>query len=529
MLMPPAPNPRRASRPDRNPKRSERNVSSRPRAARRDHSTTDPGSRRRPTRQGQGADAVDRESPGRASKGGERARSKYPESGRSNRTPARSSSPRERSSGPRQGRTPRGSASSTRSGGSRRAERSDFRPPIRQRPTSTERARTSRGPGERRSEGRRDGRGLGRAKSPFPPRGSDGEPRQRRSPAPADGRRGPRGTSKSESSDRRGSINPKWGGVARRGAAHMRSEATRERSTRRMGTTRFTTEDTGNEKFAAPPKSRYRISGSGFDQKRSPRSESTRSAGGRSRPPRNRAKQASKSVHSELASSLPPRSLTSVESRLASAVRAYERDRYREALATLRGLVRIAPDTPAVRELLGLTLYRLGDWKGALRELRRFGELSGSVDQLPVLADCERALGHHDRVIELWSELRRAGPPSEVLVEGRLVAAGSLADQGKLKEAIALIGPSASRSLRKPQPQHVRQWYLLGDLYERTGDVPRARQMFERVAAVDPETADVGERLAQLGRPAVPRPSNRGARIGSTSRGKTLRRSGQGG
>ena len=98
------------------------------------------------------------------------------------------------------------------------------------------------------------------------------------------------------------------------------------------------------------------------------------------------------------------------------------------------------PGVAAVRELCGLTLYRLGNWKAALRELRAFGDLTGSADQLPVVADCERALGRHARVAEIWSELRSAGAGSDVLAEGRLVMAGSLADRGRIDEAIALLG-----------------------------------------------------------------------------------------
>lgn len=217
-------------------------------------------------------------------------------------------------------------------------------------------------------------------------------------------------------------------------------------------------------------------------------------------------------VRAEIALATPARRVATIESRLAAAVRAYERDRYRDALAILRALARTVPDAPAVRELLGLSLYRIGDWKGALRELRRFGELSDSTDQLPVVADCERALGHHREVAEIWSELRRSGASSDVLVEGRLVAAGSLADQGRYRDAIALIAPTASKTLRRPQPQHVRQWYALADLYERAGDVPRARQMFERVVAADSEVADAPERLAQLGGAGIRKTERRPAR-----------------
>ncbi len=44
----------------------------------------------------------------------------------------------------------------------------------------------------------------------------------------------------------------------------------------------------------------------------------------------------------------------------------------------------------------------------------------------------------------------------------------------------------------------MRQWYALADLYERAGDMPRARQFFGRVATVDPDAFDVRQRLKAL-------------------------------
>lgn len=203
-------------------------------------------------------------------------------------------------------------------------------------------------------------------------------------------------------------------------------------------------------------------------------------------------------VASEIRSFGTARQAAALESRLADAVRAYERDRYSEALSTLREIARTVPGVAAVRELYGLTLYRLGRWKEALRQMNAFVELTGSVDQHPVIADCERALGRHARVEELWAELRRAGAGSDVLAEGRLVMAGSLADRGRLADAIALLEPTVQRQVRKPVPRHVRQWYALADLYERSGDLPRARELFRRVVDSDAELSDALERLANL-------------------------------
>jgi tetratricopeptide (TPR) repeat protein len=102
-------------------------------------------------------------------------------------------------------------------------------------------------------------------------------------------------------------------------------------------------------------------------------------------------------------------------------------------------------------------------------------------------------------VDELWSELKAASPAPEVMAEGRVVVAGSLADRGEMTEAISLL-VKASRRPPKVRVHHLRQWYALADLYDRAGNPIEARRWFREVARVDPTFVDVAERLAALGR-----------------------------
>ena len=160
----------------------------------------------------------------------------------------------------------------------------------------------------------------------------------------------------------------------------------------------------------------------------------------------------------------------------------------------------------AVRELAGLAAYRSGRWRSAASHLVAFGTLSDSTEHLPVLMDCQRAMHKPKKVAALWSELRQSSPDPDVLAEGRIVAAASLADSGDLNGAIAMLATAgASKALRNPSERHLRQWYLLADLYERAGDVPKAREYFERVFRVDAEAYDVAERLRGLGPERKPR------------------------
>ena len=187
-----------------------------------------------------------------------------------------------------------------------------------------------------------------------------------------------------------------------------------------------------------------------------------------------------------------------IEALNAAAV-AYNGEREREALRYLRPLLDAYPDAAAVRELAGLCQYRLGNYRAAQRELEAFAALTGSTEQHPVLMDCCRALGQFRRVDELWRELGAASPGSALVDEGRIVMAGALADRGRRDDAIELLERRARRGQGHPKDHQLRVWYALADLYERAGDLPRARGLFRDIAKADPGFVDVAERLAGLG------------------------------
>jgi tetratricopeptide (TPR) repeat protein len=202
--------------------------------------------------------------------------------------------------------------------------------------------------------------------------------------------------------------------------------------------------------------------------------------------------------------------------RAEAAFRGYERGRYQDALRAIKQVVDEAPGVAAVRELAGLAAYRSGRWREAARHLTAFGNLSDSATHLPELMDCQRALHKPKKVAELWTELRQSSPDPDVLAEGRIVAASSLADTGDLKGAISMLSTAgASKMLRNPADRHLRQWYVLADLYERAGDIPRAREYFERVRHADPQAYDVSDRLRSLGpqrRSSQKRPAKKATR-----------------
>ena len=62
---------------------------------------------------------------------------------------------------------------------------------------------------------------------------------------------------------------------------------------------------------------------------------------------------------------------------MSEAATAFSAERYMEARSILGPVVTEVPDLPEARELYGLTLYRLGRWRDAAKELNAFVELSG--------------------------------------------------------------------------------------------------------------------------------------------------------
>lgn len=183
--------------------------------------------------------------------------------------------------------------------------------------------------------------------------------------------------------------------------------------------------------------------------------------------------------------------------RLAEASHAYDRERYQDARRILRTLADEVPKSAAVQELYGLVLYRSGQWAAAAGRLERYRTLTGEYDQHPVLADSYRALRRYGDAERLWDELREASPDADLVAEGRIVAAGVAADQGDLAGAVTLLERSLRR-VDRPQERHLRQWYVLADLAERAGDLPRARRIFAKVASAEPDAYDVKQRLRAL-------------------------------
>ena len=205
------------------------------------------------------------------------------------------------------------------------------------------------------------------------------------------------------------------------------------------------------------------------------------------------------SVVEEFERALGTRASVRALKRYDAALQAFEAHRYEDARKILNPMAKEYSGVSAVHEMLGLCLYRGGQWKRALTELETAVSLNPDwIFNHAVIEDCHRALGNHQMVEKYWRELAEASPHPELLAEGRIVMAGSLSDRKLFEEAHALMEKAAG-DMKRPSEYHLRQWFVIADIYDKQGNVIQARQFFERIALHDRQFVDVAERLATLG------------------------------
>lgn len=214
---------------------------------------------------------------------------------------------------------------------------------------------------------------------------------------------------------------------------------------------------------------------------------------------RREAKPLDPEVTSEMVDVLGQQRGARLAERLAQASEALDRERYQEARRITTSIVKETPSVAAVHEVLGLACYRLGLYKQAASALEVAQELHSNPSMLPILADCHRAQARWPAVDRVWAEIRETSPPHEVVAEGRIVVAGALSDQGDLAGAIELM-LSVKKAPKVVRDHHLRQWYVLADLYDRIGDPIEARKWFSTLAQHDPDYEDVQQRLRSVGR-----------------------------
>jgi hypothetical protein len=167
---------------------------------------------------------------------------------------------------------------------------------------------------------------------------------------------------------------------------------------------------------------------------------------------------------------------------------------YQHTLAARARASRIA----VVREACGEAAYAAEEYAEALSEFRAAKRMNGVTDYLPVMADCERALGRPEKALALAKSPAVANLEPDLQAEMTIVEAGARRDLGEIDAAIRTLENAPLRS-RSRAPWVVRLRYAYADTLLAAGRTDDAIVWFHRTAGVDGEgITDAAERLAEL-------------------------------
>lgn len=159
---------------------------------------------------------------------------------------------------------------------------------------------------------------------------------------------------------------------------------------------------------------------------------------------------------------------------------------------------RLASRLPIVREVAAETAYVAGDFATALTEYRAIHRMGGNDDYLPIIADCERAVGKHQAALRTLREARDAKLSLPQQVEVILVEAGVRDDLGQRPEALRLLKEAISGG-RGGREGQARFRYAYADLLAEAGEHKAAREWLVSARQYDDENVlQIDNRIAEL-------------------------------
>lgn len=168
------------------------------------------------------------------------------------------------------------------------------------------------------------------------------------------------------------------------------------------------------------------------------------------------------------------------------------------AFAHARAARARAARVAAVREAYGELAYLTGQWAEALRELKTVRRMTGRADHLPVMADCERALGRPERALSLARDPAVASLDIAGRAELAIVTAGARRDRGEFDAAVSVLEGADLRT-RSRAEWVARLRYAYADALLAAGRDADALEWFHRAAAVDGQgSTDALERAEAL-------------------------------
>jgi tetratricopeptide (TPR) repeat protein len=146
----------------------------------------------------------------------------------------------------------------------------------------------------------------------------------------------------------------------------------------------------------------------------------------------------------------------------------------------------------------GEAAYAAGEYAEALSELRAAKRMNGAIDYLPVMADCERALGRPQKALDLARDPKVADLPQALRAEMTIVEAGARRDMGDVDAALRTLENAPLQS-RTRDDWVVRLRYAYADSLLAAGRREDAVAWFHRTVGADGEgITDAAERVAEL-------------------------------
>ncbi len=145
---------------------------------------------------------------------------------------------------------------------------------------------------------------------------------------------------------------------------------------------------------------------------------------------------------------------------------------------------RIGGRSSVVREAVGVAAYQAGEFAAARKDLQAARRIGGRDDLIPLIADCERALGNPRKAVDLANSDEAKRLRGETQAELLLVTSGARLDMDQTNAAVSLLrGPCSNTPANAAWASRI--YYGYGEALLANGDAETAREWFVKSAGAD--------------------------------------------
>lgn len=181
---------------------------------------------------------------------------------------------------------------------------------------------------------------------------------------------------------------------------------------------------------------------------------------------------------------------------IAEGIDEYGDENFEAAFRKLAKAKQLSPRSPSVRELLGLSAYRLERWGEALAELRAYRRIAGDTSYMPAEMDSLRALGRDADVEKTWKRFGELGGSRPAEAEARVVYGAFLLDRGRPAEAWAVT--RTSRLPANAPLYELRRWFIAARAALEIGDAEAAGKLARAVHRAEPRIEGLDELMSLI-------------------------------